>query len=142
MQALQILKRQLSKDTIEKAEQTPNGWAHHLPLPQRNPLLMGKTPEKFLIDTIRTVKAQELEQALMLLNFSTASTFIAFLERWIEQGKYLELCCRCLFSLLKTHNNQITSNQAMVETLARLQHSVRAQLQKFKVCAMCEPVSK
>jgi len=158
-EALRVMKQRMKPSEVAAIDKSANGWAKRLPPPVRDPMLLGKTPDRYLIDTIRSVQAQELEQALLLLNFSTATTFIAFLDKWIEQvrcytqhsscssikeahcsfacvhmqGKYLELCCRCLFSLLKTHNGQIVSNQAMVETLSKLQTSVRAQLQKQKV---------
>lgn len=49
-----------------------------------------------------------------------------------KKGNQIELICRCLFLLLKFHNNQIVANKSLIEPLTFLRNKVRQKLQYSK----------
>lgn len=57
---------------------------------------------------------------------------LRFLSEWVIAGKYIELCARCTFFLVKTHNSQISSTKSLLDTLHSLKENTRKQLQKVK----------
>lgn len=60
------------------------------PLPAPNPLLMGQTPEAAVLKALAGVRANELEQALLLLPYTDALRLLTYLCHWLRKG--LQVC--------------------------------------------------
>jgi len=125
-----------------------------LPPPVPNQELKGQSPSEFVLGIVRSIRSAELEEALLMLTFTQVTgkqrklyidttcanshryylfvDLLRFLNEWIIAGKHVELCARCIFFLLKTHNSQISSTKSLLDTLHSLKENTRAQLQKVK----------
>lgn len=51
----------------------------------------------------------------------------------MKNGWEVELASRCLFYLLRIHQNQIVSNQVVLHTMDSLRINTRGQIKRFKV---------
>eukprot|EP01103_Thecamoeba_quadrilineata_P012719 TRINITY_DN3347_c0_g1_i1.p1 TRINITY_DN3347_c0_g1~~TRINITY_DN3347_c0_g1_i1.p1 ORF type:complete len:846 (-),score=181.48 TRINITY_DN3347_c0_g1_i1:62-2599(-) len=103
------------------------------PKPDPNPQLMGVSPSNYLLRTIRRVSFNHLQQALMVLPFSSVLILLEFLQKWSRQGKALELCSRIMNFLLRIHFNQLSSNPTQIRrVLLSLQKTNRKQLRRYK----------
>ena len=64
-----------------------------------NPLLLGLSPEAYMLKQLASVRAGDLEQSLLILPFSDALRLLAFFCTWLEQGaevrrhSSLSFCC-------------------------------------------------
>ena len=54
--------------------------------PPTNPLLLGLSPEAYVLRSVGQVKAADLEQALLLLPFTYALDLLNYLCYWLERG--------------------------------------------------------
>lgn len=52
--------------------------------PSPNPMLLGKSPSDFLLQAFQTIRANDLDQALMLIPFSDIPKLLFFLDDWIK----------------------------------------------------------
>ncbi|KAI8582054.1 hypothetical protein K450DRAFT_228806 [Umbelopsis ramanniana AG] len=104
-------------------------------LPQRNPILiaMGDLPaDKYVLTVVEKVRANDLEEALLVLPFSQVLSLINYLDQWAKKDWNIVLVCRILFTLLKTHHHQIVANRMMRPMLDSIRFNLRSQLQKHK----------
>jgi len=101
-------------------------------LPTPNPLFLGLNASGYLLKTLKEIKSNDLEQSLLVMPFSSVLKFVEYLLIWIREGSQIELSCRCLFFLLKIHNNQLISNKNLVNTLHELKEVTRNRLQDLK----------
>ncbi|CAM0136951.1 beta transducin [Umbelopsis sp. WA50703] len=104
-------------------------------LPQRNPILiaMGDLPaDKYVLQVVEKVRANDLEEALLVLPFSKVMSLINYLDQWAKKDWNIVLVCRILFTLLKTHHHQIVANRMMRPMLDSIRFHLRSQLQKHK----------
>ena len=51
-----------------------------------NPLLMGQSPEAAVLKALAGVRANELEQALLLLPYTDALRLLTYLCHWLRKG--------------------------------------------------------
>ncbi len=54
--------------------------------PAPSPLLLGQTPEAHVLKALAGVRANELEQALLLLPYTDALRLLTFLCHWLRAG--------------------------------------------------------
>eukprot|EP01094_Clydonella_sp_ATCC50884_P016825 TRINITY_DN2835_c0_g1_i5.p1 TRINITY_DN2835_c0_g1~~TRINITY_DN2835_c0_g1_i5.p1 ORF type:complete len:635 (+),score=246.47 TRINITY_DN2835_c0_g1_i5:1868-3772(+) len=129
--ALAKLRASLSPHEVKQLDDS-DGWDERLPPPQPSAFLRGKSPSDFLLEIVVAIRPDVLEQALLLLNFSTTVMFMRHLLRWVQEEKRVEMSCRCLFQLLQQHHNQIIASASTRDLLLRLQETVRPVLRKSK----------
>ena len=100
--------------------------------PPGNPLVLGKTWDKFMSTMFITIKSTDLEEALLVMPFDYVVKFLTFLSICIEEGFHIEIATRALLFLLRVHQKQIIANQSLTEMLqkARKNLSFRLMLQK------------
>lgn len=120
MEALDLV----AKEEQKSADDTPN------------PILkaLNLTASEYLLRELERVRSSELEEALMVLPFSFAASFLPFLCDWIESNKSVERSCRCLLFLMRIHMNQITSNSSLADVVDRARHSTKDRLKSLKDC--------
>ena len=123
----QELYAQSKAETSKRGEPNP-------PAPPRNPFLLGKTGSEHLLRTLRGTKTSEVEEALMVLPFTSALALFGYFEAWLKAGTEAELTSRCLFFLLRMYHNQIvaTRGRGHVGRLSSLSQHARGQLTRSK----------
>ena len=88
-------------------------------------LLLGLSPEAYMLRALRMVRANDLEQALLVLPFHLVAQLFAFLAHFAEQRMQPELTARISFRLLRLHHKPIVANRSMLELL----HTLRDDMQ-------------
>lgn len=53
---------------------------------QANPMLLGLTPEQYMLKQLASVRASDLEQALLILPFSDALRLLSYFCTWLERS--------------------------------------------------------
>lgn len=131
-------------EAMDIGDEEKNGWlayenakAKGLPgqPPQRHPILMAMgdiEPDKYVLDVLKKIKANDLEEALMVLPFSKVMSLFSYIESWAKKNWSIVLVSRVLFSVVKTHHNQIVANRMMRPMLDSIRFHLRAQLQRQK----------
>lgn len=102
------------------------------PPPAANPFLLGKSASDHVLQVVRGIAANDLEQALMVLPFSDTLVVLEYLLVWLRERKCVELSCKILFLLLGLHHSQIVTNKSLVTTLTELQVVARQRLKEQK----------
>jgi U3 small nucleolar RNA-associated protein 12 len=115
------------------------------------------SPERYVLHVVLGVKANELEEALLIMPFNLSVKLLEYIDGmsilfadefrshltnqetphyaavWMKNGWETELASRCLFFMLRIHQNQIVSNQVALHTMDSLRINTRAQIRRFKV---------
>jgi U3 small nucleolar RNA-associated protein 12 len=127
------------------------------------------SPERYVLHVVMGVRANELEEALLIMPFNLSVKLLEYINSmfcalrqavrepamsmshsfgrgltfsdphhalraaWMKNGWETELACRCLFYMLRIHQNQIVSNQVALHTMDSLRINTRSQIRRFKV---------
>jgi U3 small nucleolar RNA-associated protein 12 len=75
-------------------------------MPQRNPILiaMGDLPaDKYVLNVVEKVRANDLEEALLVLPFSKVTSLIKYLDQWAKKVSHstLILCANVTLTQLR-----------------------------------------
>jgi U3 small nucleolar RNA-associated protein 12 len=97
-----------------------------------NPLMLGLLPPRYILRTLRLIKAPDLEQSLMVLTLDLVQRMLEYLVELLDEGLEVELCWRCVIFLLRAHHTQLVANRALVPTLTRLREVLRPQLTQYR----------
>ncbi|CAO3649121.1 unnamed protein product [Cunninghamella echinulata] len=103
--------------------------------PQRNTILIAMgdvSPERYILDTIQKIKANDLEESLLVLPFSKVMSLFYYIDLWAKKNWNIVLVSRVLSILIKTHHNQIVANRIMRPMLDSIRIHIRKQLQRQK----------
>ncbi|CAO3565668.1 unnamed protein product [Mortierella alpina] len=131
-------------EALELADQEINAWKEYnaavargergVSKPQRSPLLisMRQTPEQHVWNELQRVRPAELDEALLVLPFSAVTSLLNWLDVFVQREFNINLVCRVLFFLIKSHHNQIVANRIMRPMLDSVRRNLRAGLQKQK----------
>ena len=100
----------------------------------RNPMFvaLGNTSaEKYVLDVVSKIPAAQLYDALLVLSFSMLPALFTFIAIWVSKGWNIQLVCRVLFFMLKTHHKQIVASKDLKTVLEGLRkdlhHTLRLQ---------------
>ncbi|KAJ3440438.1 wd repeat-containing protein [Anaeramoeba flamelloides] len=115
LSALEMSENEL--DNVKKAE---------------NPLMLGLSPADYMLKMIKSIHPNDLQEALLVVPFTSAIKLLSFINIWIKQQKEIELSLRCLFLILNTYQNQFISNKAAISLLTQLQKSSQFELLNLK----------
>ena len=113
MEALEIGKedRQVVRDWEVVKQSNPNAAP-----PQRNPLFMalgGISAEQHVLNTISKIPTASLNDALLLIPFSTLPTLFSFLATFFQRRMQPELSWRVFYYLLQAHNTQLVASKQL-----------------------------
>lgn len=64
--------------------------------PLSNPLMLGLSPEAYVLRSVSSVRANDLEQALLLLPFRDALRLLQWVAGWLAQGSQVGADLNCL----------------------------------------------
>ncbi|KZC12214.1 PREDICTED: WD repeat-containing protein 3 [Dufourea novaeangliae] len=79
------------------------------------------TVEDYLLETVKRIRASDLEETLLLLPYSAACDILKMLPKLLESDHHTELIARLTLCLVQTHHGPITSNQELLHTLETVQ---------------------
>jgi len=100
------------------------------PLLVPNLLLLGLDEGAYLLKALASVRAAELEQALLLLPFGAATALLRRLLPMLEAAPPAELMARCALFVLKVHHKQLVANGSLVALLHRLDAALGGRLRR------------
>lgn len=96
-----------------------------VPPPPQVPALMAAyqaaTPDDFLLEILQRIRSSDLEEALLLLPFTSVCELLSQLPALIERGFQTELVCRTMIFLFRVHHKPIVNNQALLPVVGQLQ---------------------
>jgi len=107
---------QLVQEWKAEKAQKPN-----LAPPQRNPLFMalgGISAEQHVLQTIRKIPNAALQDALLVIPFTSLPTLFTFISIFLQRRMQPELAWRVFYFLLQTHNAQIVASRQLKDVLA------------------------
>ena len=93
-----------------------------------NMLLLGLDEGAYLLRALSSVRATELEQALLLVPFDAARTLLTRLLPLMPSAPPVELMTRCILFLLRVHQKQIVASASLLQLLHKLDAALRARL--------------
>ncbi|KAF4029940.1 Dip2/Utp12 Family [Phytophthora infestans] len=97
-----------------------------------NMLLLGYSPLKYVLHTLRRIRPHDMEEALIVLPFDYVERLIRLLLQLISSHLEVEFCCRVLLFLLKLHNSAICARVGLFNELELLWQRLRSQLVESK----------
>jgi U3 small nucleolar RNA-associated protein 12 len=103
--------------------------------PPRNPIFLalgGISAETHVMNVLQRVKAAALQDALLILPFSTLPILFTFLNIFAMRSMNIPLTCRILFFLLKAHHRQIVAGKTMRLMLDDIRDNLRQELKRQK----------
>ena len=74
-----------------------------------------------------------LEECLLVMPFSQVTCLLHLLDIWLGNGWEVELCCRCLFFLLRVHHHQLVTNSTLLPIIDSLKQHTSQQVSQIKV---------
>eukprot|EP00590_Aulacoseira_subarctica_P012017 CAMPEP_0172437120 /NCGR_PEP_ID=MMETSP1064-20121228/72081_1 /TAXON_ID=202472 /ORGANISM="Aulacoseira subarctica , Strain CCAP 1002/5" /LENGTH=782 /DNA_ID=CAMNT_0013185565 /DNA_START=1381 /DNA_END=3727 /DNA_ORIENTATION=+ len=97
-------------------------------LSNRNSLLLGLDPPKYVLWVLRTIKSAELEQSLLTLPMSHTERLMHYLVVLLRRGLGVEICSNAAIFLIKVHQNQIVSNRSLGAPLRELRMLIKSRI--------------
>lgn len=128
--ALDLAEAQMERDT-EYMEMQARGPQAPLP-PPPNPLLLGLRPAQFVLRTVANVRSADLEQALMILPFTSAIRLLDILQDNLDRGQDVELICRVMTLLVRLHLRQLVHTPDARRVLTSLRDRLRPRMESLK----------
>ncbi|XP_043263029.1 WD repeat-containing protein 3 [Colletes gigas] len=75
------------------------------------------TVEDYLLETIKRIRASDLEETLLLLPYSAACEILQMLPKLLESDYHTELLARLALCLVQAHHGPIVATQELLPTL-------------------------
>jgi U3 small nucleolar RNA-associated protein 12 len=98
----------------------------------RNPLLLGLSPHAYMLRALRSVKAPDLEHALLVLPFHYVARLIGMLIALMRRGLDVELCTKCAVHLLRCHQAQILHTHYLLEEMLALKELIASSIHSYR----------
>ncbi|RKF55174.1 putative WD repeat-containing protein C3D6.12 [Erysiphe neolycopersici] len=103
--------------------------------PSRNLIFMalgGISAEEHVLRVLQKVRAAELDDALLVLPFASVLALFKFLEIFAVRSMDIQLTCRILLFMLKTHHHQIIASKIIKASLQTIRTNLRRVLTQQK----------
>ena len=100
------------------------------PLLVPNMLLLGLDDGAYLLKALSSVRATELEQALLLLPFDATTSLLRRLLPLVPSAAPIELMAKCILFLIRVHHKQIVASRALLPLVHELDATLKARLAK------------
>nr|CCA24409.1 conserved hypothetical protein [Albugo laibachii Nc14] len=97
-----------------------------------NALLLGYSPLKYVLHTMRRIPSHHLEEALLVLPIERILKLIRLLLAMISNHLDVEFCCHVLLIILTVHHTQVNQQKDLLNDLELLWLRLRKQLQAQK----------
>ncbi|KYQ90125.1 WD40 repeat-containing protein [Tieghemostelium lacteum] len=100
---------------------------------QPNILLLGLSHSEYLWKRLNRVRPSDLEEALLVLPFSTIRALFGYFIEWLQEpNKSPEFIFKCSFFLIQTHMNQLSVSKDHVHLLQTLNTTIKSRLKSEK----------
>lgn len=97
-----------------------------------NPMMLGMSPEAYMLRTLEGIKAPDLEEALHMLPLDAAMRMLEYCNRLLGAGKSTrlsgEMLARASLYLIKLHHSQIVGGAASRKLISELRERLDEQL--------------
>ncbi|KAF2421009.1 WD40 repeat-like protein [Tothia fuscella] len=106
-----------------------------LAAPQRDPHFLANnniSAEKYVLQTLQRIPAAQLHDALLILPFSILPSLFTFISLWIRRQWDVQLVCRVLFFMIKTHQRSIVASGELKAVLEGMRKDLRQTLGEVK----------
>ncbi|KAJ9598232.1 hypothetical protein L9F63_011053 [Diploptera punctata] len=80
----------------------------------------ASTPDDFLVEILSRIQSSDLEEALLLLPFTSVCELLNQLPSLIKKGYQTELVCRTMIFLFRVHHGPIVNNQSLLSIVGQL----------------------
>jgi len=141
MECMDIVEAELKvlEGIAKRTEGVAKGDTHAAAAARRvaNPVLLGMSPYKFLVHTLRQIKAPDMEQALLVLPFHYVNRLLAMLLQLAQRSLDLEQCARITVFLLRCHYAQISVTAELVPVLLDLKALLVTRLSEYRGLIGC-----
>jgi U3 small nucleolar RNA-associated protein 12 len=96
-------------------------------------MALGNIPaEAHVLSVLQKIKAASLQDALLILPFSTLPGLFTFINIFVTRSMNIPLACRILFFMLKTHHRQLVASKTMRAMLDGIRMNLRQALKAQK----------
>ncbi|VVB01043.1 unnamed protein product [Arabis nemorensis] len=126
--ALEVAEEEKNRVAAYEEEKTKANVPNLLP----NAVMLGLSPSDFVLRAISKVRTNDLEQALLPLQFSDALKLFSYMENWSLIPEKVELVCRIATFLLQIHHNQLVTTPAARPVLSILRDILHTKVKEFK----------
>eukprot|EP00003_Mantamonas_plastica_P002991 TRINITY_DN1240_c0_g2_i2.p1 TRINITY_DN1240_c0_g2~~TRINITY_DN1240_c0_g2_i2.p1 ORF type:complete len:215 (-),score=93.11 TRINITY_DN1240_c0_g2_i2:94-738(-) len=99
-----------------------------LTAPAVNPKLLRKTPSKYLLDIVASIRPSDMEEALLVLPFASVLVLLQYLNHWLRANERVELVSRVLAYLLKFHHTQLINSAGALGVLSQLEQASKVRV--------------
>ncbi|KAM6970210.1 WD repeat-containing protein 3 [Aplochiton taeniatus] len=133
MEALELYREENRK--MEEHKYACEHAGKPLPPLKPNPILLAfrsDSPAHYVLDVIKKVRSSELEVSLLVLPFPYVPDLLSLFNGYIQEGRDVELVCRCLFFLLRIHFGQISSNQMLLSVIDNLKSNTISKVREIR----------
>ncbi|PSN31419.1 WD repeat-containing protein 3 [Blattella germanica] len=90
------------------------------------------TSEDFLVEILQRIRSSDLEEALLLLPFTSVCELLKQLPALIKRGHQTELVCRTMIFLFRVHHGPIVNNQALLPIVGQLQQLAFSKVNELR----------
>lgn len=97
-----------------------------------NPLLLRMAPLDYMVHSLRSIRASDLEQALLVLPFHCVARLIKLLCRLCQRGSDVELVAKCCLFLFRAHQPRIMATSSLAPEVAILSETLRSNLASWR----------
>lgn len=97
-----------------------------------NEMLLGYSPLKYVLHTMRRIPSHHLEEALLVLPIERILELIRLLLSMVSNHLDVEFCCHVLLIILTVHHTQVNQQKDLLNDLELLWSRLRTQLQAQK----------
>ena len=89
---------------------------------------------RYVLKTLRDIKLPDLDEALLVLPFTTAVTLLRYCDGFLRDGMAAVLASHVVVFLVRIHFSQLVSTGSTRRLLHSLRDFTHGQLQALQVC--------
>ncbi|KAJ8983270.1 hypothetical protein NQ317_007170 [Molorchus minor] len=86
----------------------------------------------FFLETIKRIRSSDLEEALLILPFSSVCELLQALPALMARGDNTELVSKICMFLLKLHHGPIVANHSLLMTLQKIQKLAAEKVRELR----------
>lgn len=102
------------------------------PLPLQMQMYQCETVEDYLLETVKRIRASDLEEALYVLPFSVACDILNMLPKLLKRKYQAEIVTRLALTLIQTHHNPIVASANLLSTVEEIKTLAMEQITSLR----------
>ena len=132
---LEDLEYETERLTDEERKKLEKSGKPLIPVPTPNLMMMGRTPCDYVIHVLRSIKQNELDEALLVQPFSYALRLFSYLHEILSheiEKQDIEVTAKVSIALVKIHFKQLVATETLRAKMADMKVSLRLKLQEVQ----------